>query len=52
MKAIIVQGCKTDHGGVVMQGHPTMSINGIGMAGVYGCLSKVQRTFSNIRGIR
>ena len=33
MKAIIVQGCKTDHGGVVMQGHPTMSINGIGMAG-------------------
>ena len=33
MKAIIVQGCKTDHGSVVMQGHPTMSINGIGMAG-------------------
>lgn len=33
MKAIIVQGCKTDHGGVVMQGHPTMSVNGIGMAG-------------------
>ena len=32
MKPIIVQGCKTDHGGVVLQGHPTMSINGIGMA--------------------
>lgn len=32
MKPIIVQGCKTDHGGVVLQGYPTMSINGIGMA--------------------
>jgi len=32
MKAVIVQGCKTDHGGVVMQGHPTISVNGIGMA--------------------
>ncbi|MCU4580139.1 PAAR domain-containing protein [Acinetobacter gyllenbergii] len=31
--AIIVQGCKTDHGGVVIQGHPSISINGIGMAG-------------------
>ena len=53
MKAIIVQGCKTDHGSVVMQGHPTMSINGIGMAGkgVYGCLSKVQRTFSISEGL-
>ena len=32
MKAVIVQGCKTDHGGVVLQGHPTISVNGIGMA--------------------
>ena len=32
-KPIIVQGCKTDHGGVVLHGHPTISINGIGMAG-------------------
>ena len=32
MKAVIVHGCKTDHGGVVLQGHPTISVNGIGMA--------------------
>jgi len=32
VSAIIVQGCKTDHGGVVIQGHPSISINGIGMA--------------------
>ena len=32
MKAIIVQGCRTNHGGVVLEGHPTMSINGIGKA--------------------
>ena len=53
MKAIIVQGCKTDHGGVVMQGHPTMSINGIGMAGK-GIWLPVQsaKDFFNIRGIR
>lgn len=31
-RALIVQGCKTDHGGVVLQGHPTISVNGIGMA--------------------
>ena len=52
MKAIIVQGCKTDHGGVVMQGHPTMSINGIGMAGK-GIWLPVQsaRTFSISEGL-
>ncbi|MDC4678426.1 PAAR domain-containing protein, partial [Acinetobacter baumannii] len=32
MKAIIVQGCKTDHGGVVLQGHSSISVSGIGMA--------------------
>ncbi|WP_333664813.1 PAAR domain-containing protein [Acinetobacter guillouiae] len=32
-QAVIVQGCKTDHGGVVLQGNPSISVNGIGMAG-------------------
>lgn len=32
MRAVIVQGCKTDHGGVVLEGNSSISVNGIGMA--------------------
>lgn len=31
-QAVIVQGCKTDHGGVVIQSNASTLVNGIGMA--------------------
>ncbi|MEG0481646.1 MAG: PAAR domain-containing protein [Acinetobacter sp.] len=53
MKPIIVQGCKTDHGGVVLQGHPTVLINGIGMAakGYMVSCPRCQGTFPIIEGL-
>lgn len=32
-QAVIVQGCKTSHGGVVIQGNSSFNISGIGAAG-------------------
>lgn len=37
-QAVIVQGCKTDHGGVVMQGRQW---DWDGWQRLYGCLSKM-----------